>query len=209
VAAKLALVLGHSRELGFEAHFVNGRSESVANLLPQPEHAALFRDVTILGDIQCHLAPAHATVAREAWAVITDTPPSLQTFALYGQRFGGIEPHFKDYKSAAFDLPRSKIRDADALSRLLMLLAAAIIIAISMAIWAVAQGRLKSIDWHAQRGLSFLQIGLRQVNRLCYQRLPLNPFISLPRSNPPPAFASLKKRDAMTTRIEFAKVTIF
>jgi hypothetical protein len=50
---------------------------------------------------------------------------------------------------------------------------------------------------------------LRQVNRLCYQRLPLPPFTSLPRSNPSPAFASLKKRDAMTTRIEFAKVTIF
>jgi hypothetical protein len=59
-------------------------------------------------------ATAHASVAQEAWAVITDTPPSLQTFALYGQRFGGIEPHFKDYKSAAFKITRSKIRDAQA-----------------------------------------------------------------------------------------------
>jgi hypothetical protein len=187
----------------------HGRSQSVANLLPQPEHAALFRDVTILEDIQCHLATAHVSVAQEAWAVITDTPPSLQTFALYGQRFGGIEPHFKDYKSAAFELPRSRIRDAQALSRLLMLLAAATLIAISMAIEALARGALNSIDWHAQRGLSFLQIGLRYINRLCYQRLPLPPFPSLPRSNPPPAFASLKKRDAITTRIEFAKVTVF
>jgi hypothetical protein len=37
-----------------------GRSESVANLLPEPGHAALFRDVTILGEIQCQLATAHA-----------------------------------------------------------------------------------------------------------------------------------------------------
>ena len=107
--------------------------------------------------------------------MITDMPPSLQTFALYGQRFGGIEPHFKDYKSAAFDLPRSKIRDTDALSRLLMLLAAATIIAMSIAIHVVAQGELKSIDWHAHRGLSFLQIGLRYINRLWYQRLLLPP----------------------------------
>jgi hypothetical protein len=32
-------------------------------------------------------------------------PTSLQTFALYGKRFGGIEPHFKDYKSAAWGRP--------------------------------------------------------------------------------------------------------
>lgn len=187
----------------------NAQTESVADLLPEPEQAFLFSDVIILEDIQCHLATARLSLAQEAWAVITDRPPSVQTFALYGQRFGGIEPHFKDYKSAAFELPRSRIRDADALSRLLMLLAAATIIAISVAIGLIAQGALHSIDWHAQRGLSFLQIGLRQINQLCYQRLPLPPFRHLPRCNPPPAYASLKKQDAINTRIEFAKVTVF
>jgi hypothetical protein len=141
--------------------------------------------------------------------VITDMPPLLQTFALYGQRFGGIDPHFKDYKPAEFDLPHSKIRDTDALSRLLMLRAAATIIALSIAIYVVAQGELKSIDWHAHRGLSFLQIGLRYINRLCYPRLLLPPFTQLPRGNPPPAYASLKKREAIGTRIEFDKVTVF
>jgi hypothetical protein len=187
----------------------NAQTESVADLLPEPEQAFLFTNVTILEDIQCHLATARLSMAQEAWAVITDTSPSVQTFALYGQRFGGIEPHFKDYKSAAFELPRSRIRDADALSRLLMLLAAATIIAISVAIEVMAQGALNSIDWHAHRGLSFLQIGLRQINQLCYQRLPLPPLRHLPRSNPPPAYASLKKQQALSTRIEFAKVTVF
>jgi hypothetical protein len=140
---------------------------------------------------------------------MTDKSPSVQTFAVYGQRFGGIEPHFKDYKFAAFELPCSKLTDADALSRLLMLLAAATIIAICVAIETIHQSALKSIDWHAQRGLSFLQVGLRRINQLCYQRLPLPPFRHLPRSNPPPAYASLKKQDAMNTRIEFAKVTVF
>jgi Transposase DDE domain len=187
----------------------NTQTESVADLLPESEQAFLFPNVTILEDIQCHLSTARLSMAQEAWAVITDKPPSVQTFALYGQRFGGIEPHFKDYKSAAFELPRSRLRDADALSRLLMLLAAATIIAISVAIEVITQGALKSIDWHAQRGLSFLQIGLRHVNRLCYQRLPLPPLRYLPRCNPPPACASLKKRDTMNTRVEFAKVTVF
>jgi hypothetical protein len=187
----------------------NTQSESVSELLPEPEQAFLINEVTILGDIQCHLATARLSMAHEPWAVITDTPPSVQTFALYGQRFGGIEPHFKDYKSAAFEVPRSRIRDADALGRLLMLLAAATIIAISVAVAAITQGALNSIDWHAHRGLSFLQIGLRRINQLCYQRLPLPPFRHLPPCNPPPAYASLKKRDAINTRIEFAKVTVF
>jgi hypothetical protein len=185
----------------------SGRSESVGNLLPKVGQATLFRDVSILGDIQCHLATAHTCVAQEAWAVMTGDAPSLQTFSLYGQRFGAIEPHFKDYKSAAFELTRSKIRDAQALSRLLMLLATATIISISMAIVVLAQGRLNDIDSHTQRGLSFLQIGLRYINRLCYLSLPFPPLPSLPRDNPPPACASLKKRAAMSTRIEFDKVS--
>lgn len=187
----------------------SGQTESVANLLPPCEQAHLFQDVTILEDIECHLATATLTIAEESWAVITDTSPSLQTFALYGQRFGGIEPHFKDYKSAAFELPRSRLRDATALTRLLMLLAAATIIAIAVAVQVCAQGRRQSIDWHAQRGLSFLQIGLRQINQLCYQRRLLPPLAQLPRYNPAAACASLKKRAALSARIEFAKVTVF
>lgn len=187
----------------------NGETASVANLLPASEQAYLFKNVSILEDIQCHLATATLSIAQESWAVISDKAPSLQTFALYGQRFGGIEPHFKDYKSAAFGMPRSRFRDAHALNQLLMLLAAATIIAISIAVDVVAQGQLNSIDWHTQRGLSFLQIGLRYINHLCYIRLPLPPFAALPRCNPPPGCASLKKQEALNTHIEFAKVTVF
>jgi hypothetical protein len=124
--------------------------------------------------------------------VLSDVPPSLQTFASYDQRFGGIEPHFKDYKSAAFELIRSKISHPRALSCLLMLLATAILIAISIAVVLINQGRRTSLGWPAQRGLSFLQLGLREINRLCYQRLTLPAFVALPPYNPPPAYASLK-----------------
>jgi hypothetical protein len=38
-----------------------------------------------------------------------------------------------------------------------------------MALVVVFEGRRKAIDWHSQRELSFLQLGLREIQRLCYQ----------------------------------------
>ena len=187
----------------------NGQTAAVSELLPPAGTAYLFREVTVLQDIECHLATAHLDLAGEAWAVLSDLPPSLQTFALYGQRFGGIEPHFKDYKSAAFDLICSHLRDASALSCLLMLLAAATLIAISIAVVVVTQGRRMALDWHSQRGLSFLQLGLREIKRLCYQHLPIPSLVNLPRRSPPPAYASVKKRAHLETRIEFSQITVF
>lgn len=187
----------------------NGQTAAVANLLPQEGEAYLFRKVKVLQDIECHLATAHLALASEAWAVLSDVPPSLQTFEVYGQRFGGIEPHFKDYKSAAFELIRSHLRDPQALNCLLMLLAPATLIAIAVAVVVVGEGRRKMLDWHSQRGLSFLQLGLREIERLCYQRLPIPLLATLPRKSPPSATASLKKRTQIEQQIEFSRVTVF
>jgi hypothetical protein len=57
--------------------WVNGQTASVANLLSAPEQAHLFENVTILEDIECHLATAILSIAQESWAVITDKAPSL------------------------------------------------------------------------------------------------------------------------------------
>ena len=140
--------------------------------------------------------------------MLTSEPPSLQTFYQYGQRFGGIEPHFKDYKSAAFELTRSHVRDVQGLSCLLMLLAAATLIAISIAVVVTAQGRTSRLDWHGQRGLSFLQLGLRELQRLCYQGFAIPILAILPLCHPPPGCASNKKREYLDNRIEFSRVTV-
>ena len=68
--------------------------------------------------MEAHLATAHVPGAQAPWAVLSSQPVSVQTFALYGRRFGGIEPHFKAYKSAAFDVLDSGLREADTVSRL-------------------------------------------------------------------------------------------
>jgi hypothetical protein len=76
----------------------SGAEHSVGELVAPTGTAHLYHNVRILGDIECHLATATVDIATESWAVLSDSPPSLQTFAVYGERFGGIEPHFKDYK---------------------------------------------------------------------------------------------------------------
>jgi hypothetical protein len=185
-----------------------GRTESVEQLLPPSEQAYLYPNVTVLGDITCHLATANLPTANEAWAVLSNQPPSLQTFALYGKRFGGIEPHFKDYKSAAFDVLCSHLRDAQALTCLFMLLDTASLIALILGTMLVHLGQMQWLDWHVQRGLSFLQLGLRNIQRLLYQGRPLPLLQILPCSSPPPASASKSKREQLDYRIEFSRITI-
>ena len=185
-----------------------GTTKHVEQLIPPAEQAYLVPDVTVLGDINCHLATANLDMANGSWAVLSNIPPSLQTFALYGKRFGGIEPHFKDYKSAAFNVVSSHLRDAQALTCLFMLLATASLIAMILGLMLVRLGQRASIDWHDHRGLSFLQLGLRQLHTLLYQQKTLPLLQILPRTNPPPACASIAKREKLDFRIEFARVTL-
>lgn len=154
-------------------------------------------------------ATANVPGAQETWAVLSDQPPKEQTFALYGKRFGGIEPHFKDYKSAAFEVLHSGLRDAKALTCLFMLLDCASLIALMLGMMLVQAGHRSRLDWHGERGLSFLQLGLRQLASLCYQRLPLPTLLALPKHSPHPACASRRKQNALDCRIEFSKVVTF
>ncbi|MEM9009129.1 MAG: transposase, partial [Cyanobacteria bacterium P01_F01_bin.86] len=137
-----------------QVRFPSGIQRPVRDLLPPQEEVYLFENVTVLSDVNCHLATAHLAIAGEPWSVLSQQPPSLQTFAHYGQRFGGIEPHFKDYKSAAFNLLRSHLREATALTRLVMLLDCASLIALMLGFWLVQVGQRTRLDWHHDRGLS-------------------------------------------------------
>ena len=186
-----------------------GRTQAVEAFFPPPEQAYLVGPVQVLGDVEAHLATANVPGAQDTWAVLSSQPVSLQTFALYGRRFGGIEPHFKDDKSAAFDVLDSGLREADTVSRLVMLLDCAYLIALIVGMMLLKAGQRNRLDWHGERGLSFLQLGLRELARICYQRLPLPILQALPKRSPPPACASQRKRDTLDCRIEFSRVVIF
>jgi hypothetical protein len=187
----------------------SGRLCCVEDLWPPQNEAYLYRQVDVFDAIEAHLATAHLSTASEPWAVLSSSPVSLQTFAHYGERFGGIEPHFKDYKSAGFELTRSRIRDAQRLTSLAMLLDIAHLIAVIVGIRVVQAGRRAQLDWHGERGLSFLQLGLREIARRCYQRLGLATLTPLPRRSPPKAYAMKYFQQYRESLIEFSKVVTF
>jgi hypothetical protein len=184
-----------------------GKTKSVEQLIPPLGQAYLIPNITVLGNINCHLATANLSIANGSWAVLSNISPSLQTFALYSKRFGGIEPHFKDYKSGAFKIINSHLRNPQALTCLFMLLDTASLIALIVGMMLVRLGQRHWLDWHHHRGLSFLQLGLRELQRLLYQGRLFPQLEILPKINPPPARASQSKRENLDYRIEFSRVT--
>jgi hypothetical protein len=66
-----------------------------------------------------------------------------------------------------------------------MLLATAQLFALYLGFLLTQPGQCSQIDWHGTRGLSFWQLGLRQLQCLCYQGLPIPPLRSLPRFDTP------------------------
>jgi Transposase DDE domain len=181
----------------------------VSALLPPISEKHLYPEVTILGDIQCHLATAYWPQAKETWAVIGELPTSSDFFQEYGKRFGGIEPHFKDYKSSAFDITDSRLRDEKALTCLFMMLSTATLLSISLGFWLCQNQQRTKVDAHTHRGLSFLQLGLRQIQRLRHLQLPLSPFQALTYGNPPPAYASRRKQKRESQPFQFAFTVLF
>ena len=108
-----------------------------------------------------------------------------------------------------FDLSQSRIRDAQRLTSLVMLLDMAHLIAVVVWMLLVQAGNRSQLDWHGERGLSFLQLGFREIARRCYQRLRLPTLTPLPWRSPPKAYALKHYQQARNSRIEFSKVVTF
>jgi hypothetical protein len=186
----------------------SGRTKVAQSLIPSSGQAVIAHNVTIFENVPAHLAIANLPQAQEAWIVLADPAhrPSLQTFARYGRRFGGIEPHLKDYKSAAFKILDSKLRNAQALTCLVMLLDCASLLAVVLGTIAIHQNFQSQLDAHPRRGLSFLQLGLRVIKMWLYLGRVLLPLTPLPAENFPTAYASKRKQQELAERIEFSRV---
>ena len=115
-----------------------------------------------------HLALARDPLTRQVWMVVSDETTSLQTFREYGERFQ-IEEELLDEKSNGFQLERSEIRSAPALSRLCFVMAVATLLLTVQGQQVVTAGKRRWVDAHWQRGNSYLRIGWNWFKGVLHQ----------------------------------------
>ena len=147
-----------------------------------------------------HLALAHDPLTHQLWMVVSDEPTTLQTFQEYGERFQ-IEEELLDEKSNGFQLERSELRSAPALSRLCFVMAVATLLLTVQGQQVVAAGKRRWVDPHWQRGNSYLRIGWNWLKGVLHQGWRLFPtFYLLGCSDPDPASASKQQTQKQLER---------
>jgi hypothetical protein len=129
-----------------------------------PGRALFLQNVAITAE---QFGPVSLALARhssngEYWYIVSDEPTSVPTFEEYGRRFT-IEENFLDDKSNGFQLESSLVRDADALTRLCLVLAVATLYLVAQGTQVVAQQKRRWVDPHWLRGNSYLRIGWQWV----------------------------------------------
>jgi len=106
--------------------------------------------------------------------VATDLRPE-QGLSTYGLRWG-IETLFGCLKSRGFNLEQTHVTQSDKLSRLLILLATAVLWAFSAGLWLHKKQPIP-LKKHGRRAISFFRLGLDYLERLIRERsfpLPVN-----------------------------------
>ena len=133
--------------------------------------------------------------AKEPWIIVTDDAAGPDTLRDYGLRFC-IEEGFLDHKSGGFQWESSKLREAAALRRLCLVMAAATLVLVCQGAEAVAAGRRREVDPHWFRGLSYAGIGWRWLRRAAVMGWALIGALALPTArDPEPAKASRRQPD--------------
>ena len=97
---------------------------------------------------------------KEPWLLLTDERASLRHCRIYGKRMWE-EESFRDDKSMAFHWEKSQVNDPAHAARLLLVLALAMLLAISEGSVVLKSGRRHQLDPHTRRRLSLVQLGLR------------------------------------------------
>jgi hypothetical protein len=129
-----------------------------------PGRALFLQNVAITAE---PFGPVSLALARhsrngEYWYSVSDEPTRVHTFEEYGYRFD-IEENFWDDKSNGFQLERSLVRDADALTRLCLGLAVATLYLVAQGTQVVTTQKRRWVDPHWLRGNSYLRIGWQWV----------------------------------------------
>jgi Transposase DDE domain len=176
---------------------VDRRPTSIRFLMPAKGQALFLHKVWItdrqLGPVHLALAYAQTANGYQDWAIVSDLPTGLHTFDEYGLRFD-VEESFLDDKSAGFQIESGEVRDAQALTRLGLILATATLFLVSTGTAVLTLGIRAQVDPHWQRGLSYFQIGWRWIRYALANFQTIHSFFWFePGSDPHPVFASKRQ----------------
>jgi hypothetical protein len=165
-------VVDACRELGW--HFVlrlqgqtrvrtaDGRECSAAELAPKPG-AHWWGDAAVFKKSGWRAAGVAACWERGRegpWLLVSDRPDGARLFARYAQRTW-TEELFKDEKSGGFHWGESQVTDPAHAARLVLLIALATYLALSLGSRVIQAGLRRFLESTRQRRLSLFQIGLR------------------------------------------------
>jgi Transposase DDE domain len=180
---------------------------TVAQLYPPVGEAKFYRNVGLWqdGSCRCNLVLATIQGAKDSWAVVTDEAPSLQTLWQYGLRFC-VEELFLDSKSGAFGLADSRFRSPEALERLYLVAAVALLYATTQGLAVQMSGQRRQVDPHWKRGISYLKIGLRWLQGVITKGRQLLFPQALLAVDPEPCFASKRAEQKFYDQFWFSRV---
>lgn len=177
---------------------LEGQWRKVSSLQLQPGQAYFTPKVSV-GKTSpypnVYLAFAHDKPSDEDWAIVSDEPTTLQTFAQYRLRFC-VEESFLDLKSNGFNLEASKLRDKFALSQLCGVIALTMLFLVLQGVQVVASGKRRQVDAHWKRGMSYLKLGWNWIRLAITQQWKIQVYrflSSLPDLQP--AIASKRQHD--------------
>lgn len=177
-------------------------------LYPPLGEARLYHHVGLWvdGTHRCNLVLASLKGAKESWAVITDELPTLQILWQYALRFQ-VEELFLDSKSGVFQLQDSRLRSPEALERLYLVAAVALLYATTQGMAVQLAGLRQQVDPHWRRGISYLKMGLRWLKGVIYKGRELFAPVPLLPNDPQPCFASKRARQEFYEQFWFSRIS--
>ncbi len=101
----------------------------------------------------------------EPWYLLSDLPAGRSILARYVGRFS-IEEMFRDFKEQGFRLEKTRLRDRERVSRLVLCVCLAYVFALLLGEQVVARGDQKRVQRSAKSPLSLFQTGLRYLRWL-------------------------------------------
>lgn len=152
--------------------FPDGTERPVRQLVPQPGSqwlgkADVFKKAGWRG---AHVVAIWKRGRKEPWLLVTNERASLRHCGVYGQRMW-VEESFRDDKGSGFHWEKSQVNDAAHATRLLLVLALAMVLAASQGSVMQQTGHQGDLDPHRVRRLSIIQLGLRWLRYVIAHRL--------------------------------------